>query len=49
MVKFIDDEYNDPHDRLQLMLELTSELLPGTEVYKLYDRILSTCADPNRA
>jgi len=49
MVKFIDDEYNDPHDRLQLMLELTSELLPGTEVYKLYDRILSTCADPKRA
>jgi len=36
-------------DRLQLMLELTSELLAGTEVYKLYDRILSTCADPKRA
>jgi len=49
MVKFIDDEYNDPHERLQLMLELTTELLPGTEVYKLYDRILSTCADPERA
>jgi len=49
MVKFIDDGYNDPRDRLQLMLELTSELLPGTEVYKLYDSILSTCADPKRA
>ncbi|KAG1768052.1 hypothetical protein EV702DRAFT_1035812 [Suillus placidus] len=49
MMKFIDDRYNDPCDRLQLMLELTSELLPGTEVYKLYDRILSTCADPKRA
>ncbi|KAG0707950.1 hypothetical protein DFH29DRAFT_994575 [Suillus ampliporus] len=49
MVKFIDDGHNDPHDRLQLMLELTSELLPGAEVYKLYDSILSTCADPQRA
>jgi hypothetical protein len=49
MIKFIDDEYNDPRDRLQLMLDLTSNLLPGTEVYKLYDRILSTCADPRRA
>jgi len=50
MMKFIvDDEDNDPHDRLQLMLELTSSLLPGTEVYKLYDRILSTWADPRRA
>ncbi|KAG2339589.1 hypothetical protein BDR05DRAFT_614427 [Suillus weaverae] len=28
------------------MLELTSQLLPGTEVYKLYDLIFSTCADP---
>ncbi|KAG1739590.1 hypothetical protein EDB19DRAFT_1635702, partial [Suillus lakei] len=28
---FIDDRGNDPHDRLQLMLKLTSEL-PGTEV-----------------
>ncbi|KAG2132359.1 hypothetical protein DEU56DRAFT_981691 [Suillus clintonianus] len=46
MMKFIDDQYHDPRDRLQLMLELTSELLPGTEVYKLYDRILATCADP---
>ncbi|KAG1777353.1 hypothetical protein EV702DRAFT_1045425 [Suillus placidus] len=49
MMKFIDDGNNDPRDRLQLMLELTSDLLPGTEVYKLYDRILSTCADPKRA
>ncbi|KAG2125957.1 hypothetical protein DEU56DRAFT_862483, partial [Suillus clintonianus] len=49
MMKFIDDTDNDPHDRLQLMLELTCELLPGTEVYKLYDCILSTCADPKRA
>ncbi|KAG1777458.1 hypothetical protein EV702DRAFT_261974 [Suillus placidus] len=50
MMKFIiDDEDNDPHDRLQLMLKLTSELLPGTEVYKLYDCILSTCAEPKRA
>ncbi|KAG1811899.1 uncharacterized protein BJ212DRAFT_1483602 [Suillus subaureus] len=47
MMKFIiDNEDKDPHDRLQLMLKLTSELLPGTEVYKLYDCILSTCADP---
>ncbi|KAG0706589.1 hypothetical protein DFH29DRAFT_133405 [Suillus ampliporus] len=38
-----------PRDRLQLMLDLTSEMLPGTEVYKLYDCILSTCADPKRA
>jgi len=49
MMKFIDDGYNNPRGRLQLMLELTSELVPGTEVYKLYDRILSTCADPKRA
>ncbi|KAG2348211.1 hypothetical protein BDR05DRAFT_506044 [Suillus weaverae] len=49
MMTFIDDEDNDPYDRLQLMLQLTSELLPGTEVYKLYDSILSTCADPKRA
>ncbi|KAJ8581034.1 hypothetical protein M405DRAFT_643851 [Rhizopogon salebrosus TDB-379] len=49
MMNFIDDEYNDPHDRLQLMLELTSKLLPGTEMYKFYDRILSTCANPKRA
>ncbi|KAG2107711.1 uncharacterized protein F5147DRAFT_636467 [Suillus discolor] len=49
MMKFIDDRHNDPRDRLQLMLELTSELLPGTEVYKLYDRILSTCTDPTLA
>jgi len=50
MMKFIiDDEDSDPHDRLQLMLDFTSELLPGTEVYKLYDCILSTCADPKRA
>ncbi|KIK45389.1 hypothetical protein CY34DRAFT_543387 [Suillus luteus UH-Slu-Lm8-n1] len=49
MMKFIDDEYHDPRDRLQLMLDFTSELLPGTEVYKLYDRILATCSDPARA
>ncbi|KAG2126829.1 hypothetical protein DEU56DRAFT_862088 [Suillus clintonianus] len=49
MMKFIEDRDNNPRDRLQLMLELTSELLPGTEVYKLYDRILSTCADPKLA
>ncbi|KAG2113691.1 hypothetical protein DEU56DRAFT_191327 [Suillus clintonianus] len=49
MMKFIDDRHNDPRDRLQLMLELTSKLLPGTEVYKLYDRILTTCADPSLA
>ncbi|KAG1875453.1 hypothetical protein DFJ58DRAFT_740975 [Suillus subalutaceus] len=50
MMKFIvDNKDDDPRDRLQLMLKLTSELLPGTEVYKLYDCILSTCADPKRA
>ncbi|KAG2341823.1 hypothetical protein BDR05DRAFT_429068 [Suillus weaverae] len=49
MMKFIDDGYHDPCDRLQLMLEFTSELLPGTEVYKLYDCILVTCSDPARA
>ncbi|KAG2741937.1 hypothetical protein P692DRAFT_201777857, partial [Suillus brevipes Sb2] len=49
IMKFIDDGYNDPRDRLELMLELTHELLPGTEVFKLYNCILSTCTDPNRA
>jgi len=49
MMKFIDDRDNDPRDRLQLMLELSSDLLPGTEVYELYDSILSTCADPKLA
>ncbi|KAG1774635.1 hypothetical protein EV702DRAFT_521224 [Suillus placidus] len=49
MMKFIDDRNHDPRDRLELMLELTSKMLPGTEVYKLYDRILSTCADPTLA
>ncbi|KAG1755954.1 quinon protein alcohol dehydrogenase-like superfamily [Suillus lakei] len=49
MMMFIDDEDDDPRDRPQLMLELTSELLPGTEVYKLYDSILSTCTNPKRA
>ncbi|KAG1793067.1 uncharacterized protein HD556DRAFT_517266 [Suillus plorans] len=49
MMKFIDDGDSDPRDRLQVMLDLASELLPGTEVYELYDRILSTCADPKRA
>ncbi|KAG1835523.1 hypothetical protein EV424DRAFT_1562480 [Suillus variegatus] len=46
MMKFIiNDEDKDPRDRLQLMLKLTSELLPGMEVYKFYDCIISTCAD----
>lgn len=49
MMKFVDDGYNDPRSRLQLMLELTSDLLPGTEIYKLYDLILSTCAHSARA
>jgi hypothetical protein len=49
MMGFIDDRDNDPRDRLHIMLDLTSDLLPGTEVYKLYDNILSTCADPMRA
>ncbi|KAG2147497.1 hypothetical protein DEU56DRAFT_125898 [Suillus clintonianus] len=49
MMKFIDDGYNDPYDRLQLMLNFTGELLPGTEVYKLYDCILATCSNPTRA
>jgi hypothetical protein len=50
MMKFIiDDEEKDPRDRVQLMLKLASSLLPGTEVYKLYDCILFTCADPKRA
>jgi len=50
MVNFIiDNKDKDPRDQLQLMLKLTSKLLPGTEVYKLYDCILSTCTDPERA
>jgi hypothetical protein len=49
MMKFIDDEYQDPRNRLELMLELTCDLLPGTEVYKPYDSILSTCANPTQA
>jgi environmental stress-induced protein Ves len=49
MMKFIDDGYYDPRDRLHLMLEFTNELLPGTEIYKLYDRILATCTNPARA
>ncbi|KAG1823052.1 hypothetical protein EV424DRAFT_1321667, partial [Suillus variegatus] len=49
MMKFIDDRHNDPYNRLELMLKLANDLLPGTEVYKLYDRILSTCADPAQA
>ncbi|OAX37116.1 hypothetical protein K503DRAFT_857553 [Rhizopogon vinicolor AM-OR11-026] len=51
MMEFIgaNNGYDNPRDRLQLMLDLTSELLPGTEVYKLYDRILGTCTDPTRA
>ncbi|KAG2119180.1 hypothetical protein DEU56DRAFT_895249 [Suillus clintonianus] len=46
MMKFIDDGYNDPRGRLQIMLDLTSHLLPGTEAYKLYDRILSSTFQP---
>jgi hypothetical protein len=38
MINFIDDGYNDPRDRLQLMLELTSKLFPGMEMHKFYDR-----------
>jgi len=50
MVNFIiDDRHSNYRDRLQLMLEIMSDLLPGTEVYKLYDCILSTCVDPKRA
>ncbi|KAG1774094.1 hypothetical protein EV702DRAFT_545085 [Suillus placidus] len=49
MMNFIDDRNHDPRARLDLMLELTHQLLPGTEVYKLYDLILSTCADPTLA
>ncbi|KAG2101836.1 uncharacterized protein F5147DRAFT_762614 [Suillus discolor] len=49
MMKFVDDGCNDPRDRLELMLDLTNELLPGTEVYELYNRILATCSDPSRA
>ncbi|KAG1819033.1 uncharacterized protein BJ212DRAFT_1298319 [Suillus subaureus] len=49
MMKFIDDGDNDPHEQLQVMLDLASELLPGMEVYKLYNCILSTCTDPKRA
>ncbi|KAG1759044.1 hypothetical protein EDD22DRAFT_160836 [Suillus occidentalis] len=49
MMKFIDDRQNDPRDRLHLMLDLASELLPGTDVYELYDHILFTCADPKLA
>lgn len=46
-MKFIDDGDHDPCDRLQLMLELSSELLP--ELHRLYDCILSICAEPMRA
>ncbi|KAG1839965.1 hypothetical protein DFJ58DRAFT_858612 [Suillus subalutaceus] len=46
MMKFIiDDEDNDPHDRLQLMLQLTSSLLPGTEAY-MHLSIVAALADP---
>jgi len=48
-MKFINDGHNDPCDQLQLMLELTSTLLPGTNVYMLYDHILPTCVDSGRA
>ncbi|KAG2121252.1 hypothetical protein DEU56DRAFT_760736 [Suillus clintonianus] len=49
MINFINGQDDDTRDRLQLILDLTSEMLPRTEVYKLYDCILSTCADPKRA
>ncbi|KAG2132358.1 hypothetical protein DEU56DRAFT_757336 [Suillus clintonianus] len=50
MIKFIVcDGYKDPRDRFQLILELKCDFLPGTEVYELYDLILSTCANPKRA
>lgn len=49
MMKFIEHGYQDPRDRLQVMLRFTSELLPGKEVYELYNRILATCANPVRA
>jgi hypothetical protein len=49
MMKFIDDGDSDPLERLELMLELTHELLPRTEVFKLYDHILLTCANPRQA
>ncbi|KAG2062834.1 hypothetical protein BDR04DRAFT_1164573 [Suillus decipiens] len=50
MMKFIvGDGYKDLRNWLQLILKLTSKLLAGAEVYKLYDCILSTCADPKRA
>ncbi|KAG1743438.1 hypothetical protein EDB19DRAFT_1827338 [Suillus lakei] len=48
-MKFIVDRGNDSRHKLQFMLDLSSELLPGKEVYKLYDGILSTYADPERA
>jgi len=44
MINFIDDGYSDPRDRLQLMLELTNNLLPGTEVFKLYASGKPSCA-----
>ncbi|KAG2345364.1 hypothetical protein BDR05DRAFT_946871 [Suillus weaverae] len=50
MINFIvNDGYKYPRDRLELMLECTCDFLPGTAVYKLYDLILSTCANPKRA
>lgn len=50
MVKSVGVQYNDPRARdwLRLLLKLTSELLLGTEVYKLYDSIFSTCADQSK-
>ncbi|KAG1825446.1 uncharacterized protein BJ212DRAFT_1294883 [Suillus subaureus] len=49
MINFINDKEHDPNICLQLMLKLTNRSLPGTEVYKLYDCILSTCANPKQA
>jgi hypothetical protein len=34
MMKSINDRRDDPCDLLQLVLELMSKLLPGTELYK---------------
>ena len=49
MMKFIGDRDEDPRDRLKLVLNLSCNLLPGTEAYKLFDLILSTCTEPKRA
>ncbi|KAG2344844.1 hypothetical protein BDR05DRAFT_961252 [Suillus weaverae] len=48
-MKFIDNRDNNPLDQPQLMAELTNvgpAASLATEVYKLYNCILSTYADP---